>query len=151
MDRRLLNLFKNIYDRQDQLAQATNYQLFKDYSNSEVHLIDLIGRLDQVNGVVLAQELGLTRGAISKISKKLSDKNLIEAYQLEGNKKEVYYRLTDQGLQVFKDHDQAHKAWEDRELNFFRGLDPDKKDLIEEFLEDYQAYLDQLIREEGIK
>ena len=35
----------------------------------------------------------MTRGAISKITKKLIKKGIIESYQKPDNKKEIYFRL----------------------------------------------------------
>ncbi|MHB8072679.1 winged helix DNA-binding protein [Desulfosporosinus fructosivorans] len=46
----------------------------------------------------------MTRGAISKITKKLTSKDAISSYQKEDNRKEVYFRLTDYGELLYKKH-----------------------------------------------
>ncbi len=41
--------------------------------------------------------LGITNGAVAQLSKKLESKGFLEIYRLEDNRKEVYYRLTEEG------------------------------------------------------
>lgn len=62
--------------------------------------------------------MGMTRGAISKMTKKLLAKGLIEKYTLETNKKEVYFKLTDQGRLLFDEHAKRHQRWEKRDMEF---------------------------------
>jgi DNA-binding MarR family transcriptional regulator len=48
----------------------------------------------------LARRLGMTSGAVSQVTKKLLEKDLIEAYKKPGNRKEVFSRLTTLGERV---------------------------------------------------
>jgi DNA-binding MarR family transcriptional regulator len=75
---------------------------------TEVHCVDLIGRLERANVTRLAERMAMTRGAISKIAKRLLAKRLTESYRLPGNNKEIYYRLTEAGHRVFDDHARCH-------------------------------------------
>jgi DNA-binding MarR family transcriptional regulator len=85
-------------------------------SLAEVHCIDCIGSIEQPNVTRIAHSMRLTRGAISKVSKKLLGKELIEDYQDPGNRKEIYFRLTESGRAVFRKHQGIHgdvqKAWQ---------------------------------------
>jgi DNA-binding MarR family transcriptional regulator len=65
--------------------------------HSEVHLLDAIHLHEGENEQELAKRLGITKGAAAQVAKKLIGKALIESYQLSGNKKEVYSRLTELG------------------------------------------------------
>ncbi len=147
IEKALLENFKKIYEKEESLSLLTNEDLFKEFSNSEVHVIDLIGKGERVNGVFLASKLAMTRGAISKITSRLIKKNLIIKYKLAENKKEVYYKLTDLGWKVFEDHRLAHDDWEKRELDFFKSLAREEKELINSFLEKYNNHLSNLIKE----
>jgi len=147
IEKALLKNFKKIYEKEESLSLLTNEDLFKEFSNSEVHVIDLIGKEERVNGVFLASKLAMTRGAISKITSRLIKKNLILKYKLAGNKKEVYYKLTDLGWKFFEDHRLAHDDWEKRELAFFKSLAREEKELINSFLEKYNNHLSNLIKE----
>ena len=85
------------------LSKLTESQCLDEYGYSETHCIDFIGRLELPNVTKVAEQMQMTRGAISKMTKKLLAKGLIEKYTLETNRKEVYFRLTDQGKLLFED------------------------------------------------
>lgn len=125
----------------------TNEELFREYSNSEVHTIEIIGQGPGANGVMIANKLNMTRGAISKIIGRLMDKGLVESYQLESNKKEIYYKLSSKGNLIYRDHEIAHKDWENRELNFFKSLRDSEKEIMNGILKHYESYLKGLIEE----
>ena len=57
----------------------------------------------------------MTRGAISKITKKLIKKGVIESYQKSDNKKEIYFRLTKSGKAVYEIHENLHKKFQKRD------------------------------------
>ncbi len=50
----------------------------------------------------LARTLRLTKGAISKTIRKLADKQLIESFMQDGNRQEVYYRVTPAGKEIYE-------------------------------------------------
>ncbi len=147
IEKDLLNNFKKIYEKQEKLSSLTDRDLFDSFSNSELHTIDIIGSSEHVNGVLIASRLEMTRGAISKIIARLSKKNLVDKYQIKENKKEIYYRLTDYGQAIYRQHELAHKNWEGRELEFFASLAKKDKDTVNKFLIKYNDYLGNLIKE----
>ncbi|MGG0033755.1 helix-turn-helix domain-containing protein, partial [Priestia megaterium] len=61
----------------------------KDYTLSEIELIENISLIPNANVTRLAAASYMTRGAISKLTKKLIAKNIIESYQSVENKKEI--------------------------------------------------------------
>ena len=85
------------YDRHDY-----KFILTKSLLLSEIHVIDCIGKHQLPNSTFIAKELSMTKGAISKITAKLLEKELIKANHLEENKKEIYYTLTTQGKKSMK-------------------------------------------------
>lgn len=108
----LLKEIALMLERQDMLSKLTENQCLDEYGYSETHCIDYIGRLELPNVTKVAEHMGMTRGAISKMTKKLLAKGLIEKYTLETNKKEVYFKLTDQGRLLFDEHAKRHQRWE---------------------------------------
>ena len=71
-------------------------EALKDYKSSEVHCIEAIHELDNPNVRSLTEQLFMTRGAISKLTKRLQSKKLVESYQNEHNKKFIFdLRLKD--------------------------------------------------------
>ncbi|MDR1082273.1 MAG: MarR family transcriptional regulator, partial [Coriobacteriales bacterium] len=101
------------------VLQHKNDGILEGLNLAEVHCIDRIGIIEKPNVTKVAKELRLTRGAISKISKKLLDKLLIESYQDPNNKKEIYFRLTKDGKTLFRKHQSRHKEVRDKWLSLF--------------------------------
>lgn len=145
MDKIILDLLKKILEKQNELNVSCDAVFYKNNSISEMHTIEIIGSGENVNGSKISKESDMTRSSISKIILKLKKRKLIDSYQLENNKKEIYYSLTDKGKEIFFEHERLHKAWEERELNFISSLDLDKKVIAEEFLKKYNEYLSKLI------
>lgn len=145
MDKIILDLLKKIYEKQNELNILNNAVFYKKNSMSEIHTIEIIGEGEKVNGVKISKKLDMTRSSISKIVLKLKKRKLIDSYQLENNKKEIYYKLTEKGNEIFLEHEKLHIKWEERERNFISSLDEDKKLMAKEFLSIYNEYLSKFI------
>ena len=117
-----------------------------DYNFNEMHCLDFIGKAENPNVTKLSQHLNLTRGAISKIIKKLVKKNAIEIYTTESNKKEIYYKLTPTGQKVFYAHEKMHKKWNNDDLAYLSGIE--EKDLltVNNFLANYNKFTESRIK-----
>lgn len=145
--KKLLDGFKELYEKQDILRKLTTTGILDEYGFSEIHCIDLIGRLEYSNVTKLANALNMTRGAISKITKKLISKDAIVSYQKQDNKKEIYFQLTDYGQLLYKKHKINHELWERRDEAFFELFDENNKEVIINFLNKFNCYLEHKIQE----
>lgn len=143
----LLKEIALMLERQDMLSRLTENQCLDEYGYSETHCIDFIGRLDLPNVTKVAEHMGMTRGAISKMTKKLLAKNLIEKYTLESNKKEVYFRLTEQGKLLFEEHDKRHRRWEKRDMEFLNRYSKADVKTVYQFMREFNGYLETQIEE----
>jgi DNA-binding MarR family transcriptional regulator len=76
---------------------------------SEVHTLCFIGKVPGIRITDLSVRLGVTKGAVSKIAKKMEEKGLIEKYREPGNDKEVLVRLTLTGKKAYLGHEEHHK------------------------------------------
>ena len=103
---------------------------------AEVHCIDQIGITDHANVTKIADAMRLTRGAVSKITKKLLCKGLIESYQRPGNNKEIYFRLTAGGRQMFEEHKICHSKARQDKLAVLAGYNDKEQAVILRFLQD---------------
>ena len=65
--------------------------------NAEIELLEKIYQYPQANISILSVKLGVTKSAVTQMSIKLLDKELIEKFQDSKNKKEKYFRLTNKG------------------------------------------------------
>lgn len=120
-----------------------------DIDNSGLNCIDCIGRLDYPNVTAISEELFMTRGAISKIVKKLINNGYVIPYQLPDNKQKIFYRLTGSGWELYEMHRLRHKKWEQRELGFFKQFDESRINSIIAFMKEYNGYLQHCIEEYG--
>lgn len=143
----LINLFREYGDKQEVLSKLREDKLLRKYNNSELHIIAAIGDLEQPNVTSLAEYLRMTRGGISKNVKKLLESGLIASYQLSGNTKNIYYRLTDYGREIYEKHSEAHKAWLERDRKFMSGFSPEQLCIVEDFMKKYIQHIDNRIEE----
>lgn len=142
----LLKEIALMLERQDMLSRLTESQCLDEYGYSETHCIDFIGRLELPNVTKIAEHMRMTRGAISKMTKKLLARGLIEKYTLETNKKEIYFRLTAEGQTLFDEHAKRHRLWEKRDMEFLARYPKEKLDTVYTFMQEFNAYLETQIR-----
>lgn len=79
MNTELMNLFVKQIEKQEILSKLTEDEKLYGYNYSEIYTIATIGSLAEPNVTKIANYMNVTRGAISKITKKLIEQNLIEA------------------------------------------------------------------------
>lgn len=93
---------------------------------SEIHFIDAIGIDGEINASQLSEKLSISNGAITQVADKLLNKKLIEKYKKESNKKEVYFRLTEQGEVAYESHRKFHQDLCDKMIAYLKGLSPEQ-------------------------
>jgi DNA-binding MarR family transcriptional regulator len=125
--------------------------VFDGINLAEVHCIDWIGMIDHANVTKVANEMGMTRGGISKISQKLLNKGLIESYQRPENNKEIYYRLTKDGQHVYNEHKKCHSKAKQEKLSLLSTYSDQEQVTILRFLSDINHMLDSKLSEEITK
>lgn len=107
----LMNTLRKLYVQLRNIENTPQY--FKDIDiclyPSEINIIGIVGKFQEMNVTELAEKIGVTKGAVSQILKKLNDKKLIEKYHDKSNKKEVLLKLTEKGNCVFQEHKNIHK------------------------------------------
>ncbi|STY44464.1 MarR family [Listeria grayi] len=84
---------RNVFNKMVWLNKIKMEASLKDYTSSEVHCIEFIGKSTDPNVTKLAEAFYMTRGAMSKLTKKLIQKGLIETYQNPENKKKSTINL----------------------------------------------------------
>ncbi len=126
-------------------------QALDGYKLNEIDLIEKIDLIPEPNVTKLAAATYMTRGAISKLTKKLTEKNLIESYQLPTNKKEIYFRLTSQGEQVNQIHQALHQSFANRDQEVFTNMTEEEFDTIFRFIGRYRQHLKKIVRTANTK
>lgn len=79
---------------------------------SEFHVIETVGKHPAENLTSISFHLGVTKGAISQMVKKLEKKGLVKKSRIPGNKKNIMLELTDFGKEAFEWHRSLHESME---------------------------------------
>ena len=150
-EEQLLTAFSDLYNKRVWLDKLMMEPTLKGYTSSEVHCIEAIGKLAEPNATQLAETLFLTRGAVSKLVRKLTQKGTITGYKKPENKKEVYFRLTPKGQAVFEIHEALHQQLRERDQEVFQEVSDEQLTAMLSFMHRYSQHLDQLIQEQTTK
>jgi DNA-binding MarR family transcriptional regulator len=142
--------FRDLYNKTVSLNKFKMEDSLKGYKSSEVHCIEYIGRNVDSNVTKLAESFYMTRGAISKLTKKLIKKGIIESYQKPDNKKEIYFRLIEQGKVIYKIHEELHKEFQERDKAVFEQVTEEQFNAMLSFVEKYSRHLDAEIEKQGV-
>lgn len=145
---KILLEFEKLYNYQSIISVLINEKLIKEYSAIEIHCVDIIGKQQFINGKQLAQKLCITKGAVSKLTKRLQIKGVLHYFKKEDNQKEKYFQLTDEGWVLFRQHGIAHKKWIERDEAFLSDISQPQQEVVLNFLVSFNEYLKNIIQEE---
>jgi len=94
-------------------------ELLQESTFMMLRVLDAVGRLEPVNGITISKEFRIPKGSVSKAARRLIAKKLVKAEPLANNKKEILYRTTPLGKELF----QAHQAFDEQmERGFIQFL-----------------------------
>ncbi|MGG5318414.1 MarR family transcriptional regulator [Enterococcus sp. AZ072] len=133
--------FRELFNKINWLNKPKMEESLKGYTSSEVHCVEFIGNHPLPNVTQLAEGMYMTRGAISKLTKKMVKKGLIESYQKPDNKKEIYFDLTEQGKRVFQIHEALHNEFQNRDKVVFDQLTEEQFTGMLHFIDSYNEHL----------
>ena len=138
VDHYIVNLFNAYTDMQ---KTKREYVPGVNLYPSEIHAIERIVDMEDLNLTELADYLGITRGAATKMTNKLQKMGLIERYKQPSNKKEIYLKPTEQGIEAYHGHQQYHAKMDTNLTNYLESLPNTKQATILTFL---KLYLDEM-------
>lgn len=110
--------------------------MLHDMTITMIKVLDAIGRLEPVNGITISKQSGVPKGSVSKIVRRLTAKRLITEEHLPNNKKEILFRLTPLGREVFEAHRAFDAQMERGFIQFLEHYDTDELAFIVRLLED---------------
>jgi DNA-binding MarR family transcriptional regulator len=105
------------------LTEAENFvkRDTADISLTECHFLDVLAGTESINGTLLAERLGMTKGGVSKMAARLLKMGLIEAKRIGGNQKTRYYTLTNEGERISLVHQKLHSVAERSLWNYLKS------------------------------
>ncbi|WP_449621534.1 winged helix DNA-binding protein [Robertmurraya sp. Marseille-Q9965] len=101
-----------------------------------LHVLDAIGRLEPVNGITISKQFGIPKGSVSKITRKLVEKQIIQTEFLPDNKKEILFRTTSLGKEMFYLHEALHRQIKMGVQQFLQRYDTNQLRFLIHSLED---------------
>ncbi len=110
----------------------------------EMHTLEKIILHPGVNTTRLAYITGIPKGTISKMTREFMHRGLVECYRDSGNRKEVYYRATASGMEVFHAHNRFHSIVGKEFYSYFESLPDESQRLVVEVLQRYADYMEDL-------
>ena len=109
----------------------------------EIHTIQAIGRNPGINVTTLAEHMGVTKGAVSQIIKKLNKKGLVRKTHAIGNAKEAILELTELGWTGFHNHEKFHMDTLAIARDYFGNQLENKLEMINTVMTDINAILNE--------
>lgn len=139
---KFLNI-KALYEQMDKTPRkfGTNELL----SNTEIHLIEVIGDNENPSVTDLARYQGVTKGAISQNLKRLEQKGFIEKETDPTNTSRSLISLTNKGKTAYYAHIHWHETMDGGFKEYMSNLEPEKLDFINEFLTRIENFFKQRI------
>lgn len=105
-------------------------------------LTELIER--DKTGIDLAAALDVTRGGITRAAQTLLKYKMIETYQVQEDKKKIFYHLTDKGQKVAQIHQEMHaQRRQQRRNQLFKNYSSAEKAVILRFLKNVTRLEDE--------
>jgi DNA-binding MarR family transcriptional regulator len=121
-------------------AQHSNNQLIvdllRDSTTTTLRVLDAIGQLEPVNGITISEQFHIPKGTVSKITRRLVARDLIIQESLPKNKKEILFRLTPLGKELFEVHRAFDEQMERGFLRFLQRYNADELRLLTRVLHD---------------
>lgn len=146
----LSSVFNNMTERHGILNSLEEMKFISEHNIFEVHCIELIEKIHDANVTKLSKAFRVTRGAISKLTKKLIKAGTIEPYQKPENKKEIYYKLTKFGMDIYLKHERLHQNRIDRDSLLFSKLSEGEKDSLINIFKKIDTHLKNELKKMGI-
>lgn len=146
----LSTIFNKISERHGMINSLAEIKFITEHNALEVHCIDLIQKIQDPNVTKLSKIFRMNKGAISKLTKRLINAGKIESYQKPENKKEIYYKLTDLGRNIYLKHEKMHQNRINRDSLFFNQLSEDEENSLINIFEKIDEHLKSELEKVGI-
>jgi DNA-binding MarR family transcriptional regulator len=104
----LNNLITEFYDK------MSSWEMFvvkeTGYSLAQIHTLEVLGSHGAMRMKELANRLSITTGTLTVQVEKLVQAGLIERQSIEGDRRSIQVTLTEEGKEVFQQHNALHMS-----------------------------------------
>ena len=81
-------------------------EILRDSTLVALRVLNAVGLSEPINGITIAERFKIPKGTVSKVTRRLMAQKLIVSESLPNNRKEILFRLTPLGRQLFDLHRQ---------------------------------------------
>ena len=111
--------------------------------SAETHMIEVIGSAQKITTSQLAQNMAVTKGAVSQITAKLLQKGLIEKEAFVKNPHAFYVVLSPLGQEVYEEHRKFHEQMTHSIGEIYSKMSMESKVQLQEMIKVLDHMLDQ--------
>ena len=112
-------------------------EILQDSTLMTLRVLDAIGRLEPVNGITISKQTRIPKGSVSKITRRMISRKLITKESLPNNKKEILFRTTPLGKEIFLAHQAFDQKMEKGFIAFLEKYEPQELNLVVRILRDF--------------
>jgi DNA-binding MarR family transcriptional regulator len=142
--RRLMESFLRMVNKYNAMEKhPLSFGTKHKFYHSERHLLDVVGRNQNMNITEFAEFNGVTKGAVSQVVTKLENKGALRRYNEAGNDKEVFIELTKKGKEICDHHRRANDETVAYIEKGLKGYPDDKVEFLLTIFNWLEDYLDE--------
>lgn len=134
----LVSLFRDIMDIEEKSLIVDE---FKDISVNDMHVIEAIGVEEKRPSSVVAKNLDITMGTLTKAIDGLNDKGYVNRERSTKDKRVVLLSLTEKGEKAFDHHAEFHR---NMIKSVIAQLSMEEREVLGKTLEDLTRFLRSL-------
>ncbi|MGG4143447.1 MarR family transcriptional regulator [Paenibacillus algorifonticola] len=112
---------------------------------TEIHVVACIGQHEPLNLTAIADKMALSKGNISKVTNRLLKNGWVRRTQLNDNKKEVFFRLTSPGKQLYAIHEEIHDKVQAQFMGILHAYNEAELEVVKRLLLDLIGFYEQSI------
>ena len=102
----LVELFRDILDIEEKAVITSE---FKDITNNDMHIMEVVGKTDAKNMSAIAKALSVTVGTLTIAVNNLVKKGYVQRVRSEKDRRVVLVSLTEKGKKAFDHHQKFHQ------------------------------------------
>lgn len=103
--------------------------------SSEINFLKTIADSEGIKAVDISNKMNITRSAVTQMTQKLEDRDLIERYSTPDNKKEKHIKLTEAGRNTISSFEKTHREANERMCSYLSSLNAEQRHTLLEFLD----------------
>ncbi|WFR58168.1 MarR family winged helix-turn-helix transcriptional regulator [Anaerocolumna sp. AGMB13025] len=123
-----------------------NYGTDLTFSRAEIHTIEAIEDMEDINITRLAAYQGITKGAASQMVYKLVDKGVVKKRVSPNSDTEVRLELTEIGRKAYEGHKEFHRASNEKLFEMLREMPDELYEKMEEILHLFDEMMNEKLK-----